>query len=271
MFWNVENCFTPSGDPSHRMTPGRFRAKTAGIAKTIYLVADVHGNLPDMIGLAEIGDSAALRSLIWGTSLHKADYGRVHYESLDRRGIDCALLYRRSRFRAIYSKPRHLYDDAGTPMLTRDILLAVLEDKDAGDTIAVLVNHHPSKVGRDSERRRQIAMRTLGLLRDSLLSEGISRIVAVGDFNDEVEPAAGISSAYGASEGTIKFQGKWEKIDGCPILEGFSGREYIFDSPILLEADRSYSGIRPRRTFSGPRYLGGLSDHLPVVLIIQNK
>ena len=108
-------------------------------------------------------------------------------------------------------------------------------------------------------------------LRDSLLAEGISRIVAVGDFNDEVVPAAGVQAAYPEGSGTIKFQGKWEKIDGCPILEGFSGREYIFDSPILLEADRSYSGFRPRRTFSGPRYLGGLSDHLPVVLIIQNK
>ena len=27
----------------------------------------------------------------------------------------------------------------------------------------------------------------------------------------------------------------------------------------------SYMGVKPKRTYSGPRYLGGISDHLPVV------
>ena len=109
-------------------------------------------------------------------------------------------------------------------------------------------------------------MGRLLFLRDSLLAEGISRIVAVGDFNEEVAPAAGVEEAYPKGAGTIKFQGKWEKIDGCPVLEGLAAREHIFAPPHLSTRDTRHSGIKPLRTFSGPRYLGGLSDHYPIVL-----
>ena len=152
------------------------------------------------------------------------------------------------------------------------------------DTLAVLVNHHPSKVGAGSSDRRGIAMSRLHCLTDSLQAAGISRIIAVGDFNDEVVPAEAVvsggrglpafpsqlaSAATTASPpGTIKFQGKWEKIDGCPLLEGARAEEYIFAPQCLLERD-SHGGEKPRRTFSGPRYLGGVSDHLPVIFIIK--
>ena len=108
-------------------------------------------------------------------------------------------------------------------------------------------------------------------LRDSLLAEGICRIVAVGDFNDEVVPAEGVESVYPKGSGTIKFQGKWEKIDGCPVLEGLEAREHIFAPPHLSTPDTRHSGLKPLRTFSGPRYLGGLSDHYPIVLEIHEK
>ena len=35
---------------------------------------------------------------------------------------------------------------------------------------------------------------------------------------------------------------------------------------ILTTADKSYGGVKPLRTFSGPRYLGGVSDHYPIVI-----
>ena len=114
-------------------------------------------------------------------------------------------------------------------------------------------------------------MERLLFLRDSLLAEGIGRIVAVGDFNEEVVPAAGIEAAYPKGAGTIKFQGRWEKIDGCPVLEGLEAREHIFAPPHLSTRDTRFSGLKPLRTFSGPRYLGGLSDHYPIVLEIHEK
>ena len=271
MFWNVENYFAPGKDASHNLTPSRFRAKSAGIAKTIFLVSNAFGRLPDLVGLAEVGDAGVLRRLTGGTALRRRGYSFIHYDSPDRRGIYCALLYRNDRFRCLFSKPCHIPDGGGGILPTRDILLSLMEDALSGDTLAVLVNHHPSKIGTGSGMRRALAMERLFSLRDSLLSEGVSRIVAVGDFNDSIEPASGVEPAYSLREGTIKFQGRWEKIDGCPVLEGLSAREHIFDSPYLLEADKSHSGQKPRRTFIGPRYLGGLSDHLPIVLEIQNK
>ena len=291
-FWNVENFFAPGEFPGHEWSKGRFYAKCNAVAKTLCLAADAYGSLPDIVGFAEVGDATVLKALLGATPLRKLDYSFVHYDSPDRRGIDCALLYRRSRFRLLNSKPCHLYDSTGAVMPTRDILLAVLETKgDAGlddgcpggqpDTLAVLVNHHPSKVGAGSGDRRSIAMSRLRFLADSLQAAGVSRIIAVGDFNDEVVPAEGVVSTgnrlFSSSPlrapaapppGTIKFQGKWEKIDGCPLLEGARAEEYIFAPQCLLERD-SHGGEKPRRTFSGPRYLGGVSDHLPVIFIIK--
>ena len=48
-------------------------------------------------------------------------------------------------------------------------------------------------------------------------------------------------------------------------------KEYIFDSPLLLEQDKKFGGLKPRRTFIGPRCNGGLSDHLPVVFVISQE
>ena len=274
MFWNVENFFT---DKPH------FSDKCNGIAKTVMLAGDEFGTLPDIIGLAEVDSRQAVQKLLSRTALRKLDYGIVHYDSPDRRGIDCALLYRRSSFRELYSKPCHITDTLGHILPTRDILLVILEPLPAAgankvsgvppgagltgrECIAVLVNHHPSKVGRGSDGRRELAMARLQALKDSLMAEGIRRIVAVGDFNDEVTPAPGVTPAYPEGAGTIRFQGRWEKIDGCPVLEGFEAREHIFAPPHLSTRDTRYPGLKPLRTFSGPRYLGGLSDHYPIIL-----
>ena len=301
MFWNVENFFAPGQFEGHAWSKGRFYTKCNAVAKTILLAGDWFRGLPDALGLAEVGDAGVLKALLYSTPLRKLDYSFVHYDSPDRRGIDCALLYRRSRFRLLNSKPCHLYDSTGAVMPTRDILLAVLEtrqkakagvptdvpdektgpkDKASCDTIAILVNHHPSKVGKGGESRRTVAMNRLRFLADSLKAAGIRRIIAVGDFNDEVVPAAGVvrdrgSVASGGKparssrpRGTIKFQGRWEQIDGCPLLEGLAAEEHVFTPPHLLTRD-SYGGEKPRRTFSGPRYLGGVSDHLPVFYFIS--
>ena len=317
MFWNVENFFDWRADSTSRSevefsehglkkwTKKRFYTKCGAIAKTIMAAADVYGEIPDVVGLAEVENRFVLNQLVRATPLAKFDYAVVHYDSPDRRGIDCALLYRRSRWRCMDSRACHIFfagaekpltsatatrgpaqktaSGASPPpaqiMKTRDILLAILEpvgDGWQGAPIAVLVNHHPSKVGWGSGDRREIAMQRLIQIRDSLLDAGVGRIIAIGDFNDAVDPAQGVCEKgpfYGRTgplspAGTIKFQGRWEKIDGCPVLEGLTAQEYIFDSPYLTEPDRSYSGTKPRRTYSGPRFLGGVSDHYPVIYLL---
>lgn len=254
MFWNLENFFEP-GDTaaSPYWTARRFRAKCNGIAKTILEAADHAGKLPDAIGFAEVGNAAVLRRLINGTILGKTDYRIVHYDSPDRRGIDCALLYRSTRLSLRSSSAEHLRGPDGETVATRDILVCVF------DSLALLVNHHPSKLGSGAADRRAAAMSLMQHLGDSLAAEGIPSL-CVGDFNDTL---------WGKDlPGTIKYNGVWEKIDGGFGFGGLQFRDEAFCSPSLLVPDRSHGGLKPRRTFNGPKYIGGISDHLPVIYYI---
>ena len=255
MFWNVENFFDyRSENKPQYWTKRRFQAKCDAVAKTLLRVADRYGRLPDAVGFAEVENAFVLRQLVSETALRKLDYRIVHYESPDHRGIDCALLCRRSTLPLRGSAPKHVPDSAGGVMATRDILLAEF------DSLAILVNHHPSQLGGKDERR-ELALSRLRALTDSLHAAGQRRTLAVGDFNQDLWP--------GARGGTLKYNGRWEKIDGH-FAEGFSAvREEIFADPALLQPDSAFGGSKPRRTFVGPRYTGGISDHLPIVIVVK--
>ncbi len=47
------------------------------------------------------------------------------------------------------------------------------------------------------------------------------------------------------------------------------GSAKIFASDFLLEEDERYLGQKLFRTFVGPRYTGGISDHLPVFIDLE--
>lgn len=252
VFWNVENFFDYHSDNKPQYwTAGRFYAKCDAVAKTLLRIADRYGRLPDAVGFAEVENGYVLRQLLSATVLRKLDYRIVHYESPDHRGIDCALLCRGSTLPLRASAPKHLLDSTGAVMPTRDILLAEF------DSLAILVNHHPSQIGGKDDRRERARTR-LRELTDSLHAAGCRRTLAVGDFNQDLWGGAG----------TLKYNGRWEKIDGG-FAEGFSRvREEVFADPVLLEPDSAYGGAKPRRTFTGPRYRGGVSDHMPVVFVV---
>lgn len=254
MFWNLENFFDPS-DP--QAPPGwtskRFCSKCNAVAKTVFEIADTQGRLPDAIGFAEIGNRAVLQRLVSSTLLGKLDYRIVHYDSPDRRGIDCSLLYRASRLNLERSFPVHLTDSAGTVLQTRDILVCIF------DKLTVLVNHHPSKLGEGAGQKRSLAMATMTALADSLAAEG-HKVLAMGDFNDTL---------WGTDvPGTIKFNGRWEKIDGGFGFGDISFSEKVFYKASLMERDNSHGGYKSRRTFVGSAYNGGVSDHFPVLFTI---
>ena len=270
--WNLENFFDPRCDSTsvseiefsskggRRWSYRRFSAKCGGIAKTLLAAADRFGRLPDLVAFQEVENRRVLRKLLEETPFRKTDYRIVHYDSPDPRGIDCALLFRSSSLNLRYSAPCHLYDSLGKVMRTRDILLAEFSDAKGG-LVAVLVNHHPSKVGSNSAGRREIAALRLRNLCDSLEAAGCVRIVAVGDFNRPMDWAD-----PGCPGGTLKYEGRWERIDGCAMARGCDVRETVLAFPFLLTKDSAHGGLKPLRTYNGPRYLGGLSDHLPVAV-----
>ena len=308
MFWNVENFFdwrndsttvsdlefSPAGE--RHWTWKRFQAKANAFAKALFWVEGETGRLPDIVGLEEVENAFVLRQVLQKTALRKTDYNYVHYDSPDRRGIDVALLYRSSVLELLESKPCHLYA-ADTVMATRDILLCVFQRKPPGassvipgltgnlsdsSTFAVLVNHHPSKYGgaAESEPRRRIAVERLRFLADSLAAIGIDRIIAGGDFNDTpdnpvfrlLEPALFPThiDLHRRGQGTIKYDGKWDLIDHIYVSPAVGAPSMrILRIPFLLTRDNVHSGEKPLRTYTGPRHTGGVSDHLPVMLIIQ--
>lgn len=302
MFWNLENFFDWRADSTssstsdkefssygnRHWTKRKFQAKCDAIAKTILWVSDIDGQLPDVIGVAEVENRFVISSLLKNTILRKLDYSFIHFESPDPRGIDVALLYRKSTLEPVSAVPLHIQDSSGKILPTRDILLASFVDA-CEDTIAFLVNHHPSKYGNDSQWKRVAALERLRAATDSLQDTGISCIIAMGDFNDTPgNPAfrilTGLSNGGGMpllslaeplskhGQGTIKYNGKWDMIDLFFVSEYLFPRVgagmKILKVPFLTVRDTMHGGEKPHRTYSGPRYIGGVSDHCPILMSI---
>ena len=282
LFWNVECLFDPFNDPlkdDDEFTPAaerhwtwsRFEKKRDGIAQTILAVADETGDLPALVGLAEVENRLVVSQLVRKTMLEELGYGYVHRECPDARGIDVALLYRKDLLTIIAVDSLRVPD-----VVTRDILyVKMLVQK--RDSLHVFVVHLPSKRGGEkaSQGRRDAAAVVLQRAVDSLLAADLSqRIVVMGDFNDTDCRVAGLAmppfSGPKPVPGTLRYHGRWEQIDWffiAPALQDSAAMQ-IFAPPFLLEPDASYLGVKPRRTYLGPRYNGGLSDHLPIYMKI---
>jgi endonuclease/exonuclease/phosphatase family metal-dependent hydrolase len=286
MFWNLENFFdfvdggTGESDTEfsatgpRRWTKKRFYRKCHAVAKTV-----LWAGMPDIVGMAEVENRFVLRQLVTKTALRKLDYETVHFDSPDPRGIDCALLYRASLLTLVSAKPCRV---SAPGLHTRDILLAGFRTLD-GDSLAVLVNHHPSKYGDgDTDWRREVAVARLRALGDSLAAAGWNRAIAVGDFNDvpenplfrTLEPAFSLcrqaGGGQGGNRGSIRFNGEWQLIDLCFVSPALAGTASfsVLEPQFLTERDAAHSGDKPLRTFSGPRYIGGVSDHRPILVRI---
>jgi predicted extracellular nuclease len=303
MFYNVENFFDINDDPQtndETFTPSganqwnmrRFIVKRNNIYKTI--VAAGKGHPPHIIGLCEVENRYVLYQLTQHTPLSKYNYGIVHYDSPDSRGIDVALLYMKDSFSVIASRAYK------APIRTRDILYVKGTTRN-DDTLHFFVNHWPSKWGgAASEDLRILVGKTLKHLTDSILDlNPKANICIMGDFNDYPDSkAVGVLDArplhadkgarlYNMSlhlqdehRGTLKYQNRWEMIDlffvSGNMLSSDNGLHCtknsieIFDAVFLLTTV-SGEGKSPFRTYRGPVYVGGFSDHLPVILRFSIK
>ncbi len=290
MFWNLENFFdwVDGGEGesdrefssfgSRHWSRRRFYAKCDAVAKTVLWIGDRYGRMPDVIGVAEVENKGVLTKLLNGTALRKFDYRILHYESGDMRGIDVALLYRRSSATLLSSSVRTPSYE-GKEMVTRDILHAQMRFAD-GSEVDFIVNHHPSKFGGEEESRgrREAAMTALREMCDSL---GNGYIVAMGDFNDTPD-ARSFSliegtlvnkgrSLHESGEGSIRYEGRWDLIDMFMVSEAMDVRTEmeVCRVPFLMTWEKKHPGEKPLRTYSGPKYIGGVSDHCPIVMMLD--
>jgi endonuclease/exonuclease/phosphatase family metal-dependent hydrolase len=284
MFWNLENFFYPTkgdnlAENPRAVTWKRFKAKRDLISKTIIAVKDQQGQYPAIIGLCEVENAKTLKNLIYDTPLSRLGYKILHKDSPDKRGIDAALLYREDEIELLDTAFLRIKE-----FQTRDILYAKLYSQSIKDTVHILVNHWPSKLGGEKKSlpRRMEAALLLKKTVDSIQSVIPSAIIiAMGDFNDSPSSAPvraiplnnlslrlkdSLKKARAEIPGTHKYKGKWEMIDQFLVSKNTSAKAEIISFPHLLQQDKKYLGDKTRRTFIGPRFNAGASDHLPILL-----
>lgn len=305
-FYNVENFFDPYPDTTinyNEFTPEgqrhwtyeRYKTKRQHIYKVI---AALGGWEPvTVMGFAEIENRRVLDDLIHKTPLKNDHYRIVHFESHDHRGIDVGAIYLPGRLTLLYARPIHLKKKNDSIMRTRDILY--MKFLVADDTLHVFFNHWPSRYGGLMETRplRHLAATVLKAACDSICSATPHpNILIMGDFNDDPEDesirylTADTSRCvlvtlipepkYNKARGTLKYGSQWNIFDQAivsqPLLKKtnklgiVNNKAHVFDAGFLLGKDGKNLGIKLNRTYSGFKYIGGYSDHLPVYIDIYS-
>ena len=268
-------------EATRHWTKKRYWQKLNNIAQELLSCSD--DGIPDMIALCEVENDSVLHDLTSRSLLRNAGYEYLMTNSPDLRGIDVALLYSPYTFAPIRS-----YSIRVTPVEqmrpTRDILYACGQTV-SGDTLHVFVVHFPSRFGGEKYSRpfRQAAADLLCQSVDSIQAvTSEPKILIAGDFNDgdesliikqieqhDIRNLTKEASAPKGVHGTYRYKGQWESIDhilGSPSISNKVGAAFIHAPEFLLEEEKRYGGYRPRRTYNGPRYQPGYSDHLPLVV-----
>lgn len=312
-FYNVENLFDIEDDPeindadflpqsAKHWTQERYDEKLERLAKVLgQMGADVHPMGCQIIGLAEIENRKVVEDLIATGDLAERNYGIVHYDSPDRRGIDVGLIYQKDYFTVFNSASYRLRVPGRDDFFTRDQLLVsgVLD----GDTVHVIVAHWPSRRGGE-KRSMPMRMAAAELGReiiDSLLNDNPNAaIMYMGDLNDDpVNPSVrrGLKSTGKASKatgsvlfnpmedlfnkgiGTLAWRDSWNLFDQIILSPGLvnpptNAYRYfgakVFNKPYLRQQEGNFAGY-PFRSYVGDTYKGGYSDHFPVYVILVKE
>ena len=292
----ADDDYTPAG--KQHWTPKRFRLKLNHLYQAIAAVGTWQP--PEIIGLCEVENRRVLSDLIYQTPLSKYKYQIVQFDSPDPRGIDITMLFRSDKIKILKQYPIPVHFPDNPQKKTRDILCVELLLNNA-DTVCFFVNHWPSRRGgeMESESSRIAVASILRQTIDSLFrTNPMMKIIVMGDFNDEptnssitqaLKARTKTSQPYAkqlfnlsyplmqsSKTGTHYFQGQWQIIDQIIVSGGLlSTRKGFGTSPdnvhicsesFLLQTDKRTVGNKPYPTYSGPKYIGGYSDHLPIYL-----
>lgn len=311
-FYNFENLFdtinnanvndeeyTPTG--TQNWTAEKYKKKLANLSRVLNEIgtSDQQKESPVIIGGAEIENRGVLEDLVKQPLLINKDYGIVHYDSPDKRGIDVALLYQKKHFKPTSSIniPLIIYDqtDKTKRIYTRDQLLVTgLLD---GEEMHFIVNHWPSRSGGEqkSSPNREAAGRLNRKIIDSLYNiNPNAKIITMGDLNDgpynksvKVELGAKAKKEetkergmYNPMEemsnkgiGTLAYRDAWDLFDQMILSEPLIRKDYssyrfwkagVYNKPFLTQTTGQYKGY-PLRNSNGQV---GFSDHFPVYLYL---
>lgn len=303
MEYNVENLFDCRHDAGHadeeflpegskRWNTYKYWQKLNALTKVVAAVGE--HRIPDVVVLCEVENDTVVRDFCQRSALRALGYRYVVTDSEDERGIDVAVLYQPGTFRLLSCDTIRIPSRQAGFSPTRDFLY--LQGRLlSGDTLHLVACHLPSKYSgtRAADRHRLLAASTVAAVCDSVLHrhpQGL--IVVTGDFNAAASEAlfrsGGLQlpglrllaerplSGSRRVGGTYRYQGYWSSLDHFLVSEALfrpssavilkDSVAHIADSPFLLVADEKHGGVKPFRTYLGPRYLGGYSDHLPLLL-----
>lgn len=218
-FYNFENLFDTINDPntfdedwtpkgSQHWTYDKYQKKLDNLSRVLSEIGSSENpDAPTFIGGCEIENRGVLEDLILQPKLADKEYGIIHFDSPDKRGIDVALLYRKHYFQpTTYSNiPLYVFqgeskfklekgettDDVleisskNKRVYTRDQLLVTgfLE----GEEIHLIVNHWPSRSG--GEQRSSPFREAAGALNRKIIDSlqqinPNAKIITMGDLND---------------------------------------------------------------------------------------
>ena len=303
VFYNLENLFDTldaAGVQDEEFLPNaeknwdsrKYRIKVANMAKAIRSVGGWYA--PELVGLVELENRKVLLDLVDHPALKSGNYEIVHYDSDDPRGIDAGLLYNKELFEVIYAKPIKMRMEN---VRTRDILYVKLITAKK-DTLHVFVNHWPSRRGgkEQSEAKRVMAADVLRSVIDSILENNPSaNILAMGDFNDAPTDKSmlvlagdgddtsmnNLMATLPKTQGSHKYSGNWDYLDQLLVSQSILSnnsrlklkhqKAYVFNVEFLIESDERYGDFVPFRTWKGPVFIAGFSDHLPVFVDITYR
>jgi len=292
--------FLPRGEKF--WTKKKYYTKLEHIATTIVSVGG--WDPPQIVGLCEVENRKVLDDLCKRTGLKNLNYRIIHKESPDKRGIDVALLYQKNAFKPLTYKALEVTFPFSPGSTTRDILY-VKGLANNNDTLHVFVNHWPSRWGGqlESEQRRMQAAKVLKQEIDSIFKhQTFAKVVIMGDLNDypnnkslknvlqaetdfdklQIDKLYNLSAFIEQTKniGSHKYEGEWGILDQVIVsgallkadkgLKTSKENAYVFNANFLLTDDEAYTGKKNYRTYLGYRYIGGYSDHLPVLLDIEN-
>ena len=293
---------------THHWTFGRYWKKVNNIARVIQQCGSANAaqsgttnaaqsgttnaaqndaTLPDIAALLEVENDSTLIMLTRRSLLKGAGYRYVMTDSPDARGIDVAVIYNPLTFRleSSYSIRPQIEN-----IQTRDILY-IKGIARARERLHIFVVHAPSRRNGKSATegyRLQVKDRMMQSVDSIRRIEPDAKIILMGDFNDYsndkalkdlagrgfMEVSKGIKGLnYKKTKvfGTYKYQGVWNSLDHIFLSDAVSQNVtncFIYDAAWLLEED-AQGGYKPFRTYLGPKYHEGVSDHLPIVLQLR--
>ena len=312
-FYNLENLFDTINDVNKndeaspimeiRFNRGKiYREKVSNMAEVVSQIGfDITKRPPSILGICEVENRMVVEDLISDEKLKKYNYGIVHYESPDDRGIDVGLIYNKDVFKVKNSSSHDVFitgNNSSKRRNTRDQL--VVSGYLDGELMHFIVNHWPSR-GAD-ETKRIAAAEVNNFIIDSLRNKYDSpKIITMGDFNDDPFDKS-IKKILGAKKnindvkkndlynpfetilvdegvGSNAYRDKWQLFDQIILSKPFLDKDYkdyqlykagVFNKSFLINKKGKFKGY-PFRSFSYGTFTGGYSDHLPPYIYLLKE